>query len=441
MARPRIVGVRTAVVDVIDVLADAVRLLIRHWPVALAWALFGGAWRGATLRAAVAVSDVQGWLGRGLLLLAPLGFLIPLIAILHTFRRDLPNVDLVDSRTAPPDATTRHPRRLLDLATSVLVPFLTVYVSYGFLAQDLDQFVNEAGTDEFYNEAFDFYGTGKHADWSRIVMPGWQLLLLLVGGAFIVRFLLGRAERRWRFLILAVAGALVETYWTSNVAGYIQTGKDDAKTWLSDRAVVHGFQTRYDDLMAALGPFGHPARTVTTWLWDLLGSFDAVVVIPLAWITVAAVVLGHKLAPAPPLRYPVLDRAITRARGVPRPVRLAGGWLGGLFDDIRSRFTGLWNGLRMMARAGLLPMLLFSLAFLLALRVPQLVGLAWRAVVGPVPADTFVAFSPIEEALGQALSLVVLAALLGAAVDRMLLPASAEKSASGSQATPLTPPA
>lgn len=428
-------GWRDAFADVFDVLLDAGRLLIRHWPVALAWAFVGGAWRGGVLWAAVRLSDHQPELGRAMLLLAPLGFLIPLIVILHRFRADLPYAGRVGELAGPPDATTGRPRRLLDVATSVLVPFLAVYVSYGFLAQDLDQFVNEAGADEFYNQSLDFYGTGQHADWSRIQIPGLETLVLIVAGAWILRFAVGKVEKRWRFLVLALLGAAVELYWTSNVAEFSAAGESDAKSWLGDRVIVTGTQDRYQAVVHRLGPFAHPVRTVTDWLFGILGSFDAIVVVPLAWITVAAVVLGHKLAPAPPLHH----RAAGRAAALPAPVRRAGGLLAGLFDDIRSRFAGLWNGIRLMARAGLLPMLLFALAFLVALRVPALVSLIWRHVVGPIPSHTFVAFSPIEDAVGQAVSLVVLAVLLGAAVDRMLLPTSARRADSGDRTTTVAP--
>lgn len=401
-----------AVRDVFGVLIDAARLLARHWPVLLALALAGVALRGAAIWAAVEVSDDVAWLGQGLVVLAPLGFLLPLVAMLHLMRHDLPNVRRADEATAPDDATTGRERRLLDVASSVLVPFLAVYVSYGFLAQDLQQFVNEAGADEF--NQIDFFGTGAGVDYSRILINSWQLVLMLVAIAWVLRFLLARAERRFRFLGLALVGALVEVYWIGQAAGYLERQRDDVRLWLQDRRLVDWTVDRYDAVVANLGPLGSPVDTATTWLFGLLGSFDAVVVVPLAWITVAAVVLGHKLAPAPPLEHPLLDRA----KGVPRPVARAAG---GLADDLRSRFSALTNGLRLMARAGLVPMLLFGLAFLVALRIPYLVSVVWRAVVGPVPSNTFVAFAPIESALGTALSVVVLATLLAAATDRMLL--------------------
>jgi hypothetical protein len=397
--------------DAAGVLVMAGRLLVRHWPVLVCLGLAGMAFRGAALWAAVEVSDHVNWLGHGLVVLAPLGFLVAMITMLHLMRHDLPNVAQVSASSAPADATTGRERRLIDVVTSMVVPFFAVYVSAGLLTEDVTHFVNEAGVDEL-NQT-DFYGTGNGPDFSRVFINNVYLVAGLVLAAWVLRFSLGRAEKRWRFLGFAILGALVEVYWSANVAGYIDGEKAAVKDWLQNRVAVARIAEIYDGVVERLGPLAHPVHTVTTWLVGLLGSIDAVVIIPLAWITVGAVVLGHKLAPPPNVEHPWL----ARARVVPQPVTRA---VGGLADDVISRFTALFNGLRMMARAGLVPMLLFALAALLAMRVPYFVSVVWRAAVGPVDSDTYVAWAPIEGAIGQALMLTVLAVLLVAGVDRML---------------------
>jgi hypothetical protein len=310
----------------------------------------------------------------------------------------------------------------------MVVPFFAVYVSYGLLTQDVAHFVNEAGVDEV--NQIDFYGTGTGPDFSRVFINEWWLVVGLVLAAWVLRFVLGHAEKRWKFLGFAILGALVEVYWSANVAGYIDGEKTAVRDWLQNRVAVAQVTEFYDAMVARLGPLATPVNTVTSWLFDLLGSIDAVVILPLAWITVGAVVLGHKLAPAPSFEHPWLSRA----KLVPRPVARA---VGGVTDDVKSRFTALVNGLRLMARAGLVPMLLFGLATLLALRVPYLVSVVWRAIVGPVDSDTYVAWAPIEGAIQDALMLTVLAVLIAAAIDRMLgevNPASPQ----GSPAAPTT---
>jgi hypothetical protein len=419
---------RLFVQDAVSVLVGAARLLVRHWPVLVSLGLAGMAFRGAALWAAVEVSDHVNWLGHGLVILAPLGFLVAMIAMLHLLRHDLPSLDRVASSTAPADATTGRERRLIDVATSMVVPFFAVYVSAGLLAQDVTHFVNEAGIDEV--NQIDFYGAGTGPDFSRVFINNWYLVAGLVLAAWVLRFALGHAEKRWKFLGFAILGALVEVYWSANVAGYIDGEKAAVQEWLQNRVAVARVTEFYDGVVDRLGPLAHPVNTVTTWLLDLLGSIDAVVIIPLAWITVGAVVLGHKLAPAPSFEHPWLSRA----RLVPRPLARV---VGGLADDVFSRFTALFNGLRMMARAGLVPMLLFALATLLAMRVPYLVSVVWRALVGPVDSDTYVAWAPIEGAIEGALMLTLLAVLLAGAVNRMLTAANSA-SPQGSPVAPTT---
>ncbi|SEH77201.1 hypothetical protein SAMN04489835_3941 [Mycolicibacterium rutilum] len=417
--------------DAVGVLTEAGRLLLRHWPVLLAIAFAGMAFRGAALWAAVEVSDHVNWLGHGLVIFAPLGFLVAMIAMLHVLRNDLPNAARAASGTAPADATTGRERRLIDVTTSMVVPFFAVYVSAGLLTRDVGQFVNEAGTDEF--NQIDFYGTGTGPDFSRVFLNSVYLVAGLVLAAWVLRFALGRAEKRWRFLGFAILGALVEVYWSANVAGYIEGEKTAAKDWLTSRVVVAELTGLYDGVVDRLGPLTQPVRTVNSWVLDVLGSIDAVVIVPLAWITVGAVVLGHKLAPPPKTAHPWL----TRMSAVPKPVVRT---VGGVADDVTSRFAAFTEGLRMMARAGLVPMLLFGLASLLALRIPYVVSAVWRLAVGPVDSDTYVAWAPIEGAIGDALMLSVLAALLAAGVDRMLrpvnLPAPQGNPAAPTTATP-----
>jgi hypothetical protein len=402
---------REFVRDAGDLFVTAGRLLLRHWPVLISLALAGMAFRGAALWAAVEVSDQVNWLGHGLVVLAPLGFLVAMIVMLRVLHRDLPNADRVLSGTAPADATTGRERRLIDVTTSMVVPFFAVYVSAGLLTQDVAHFINEAGVDEFNQIAF--YGTDKGPDFSRVFINSVYLVAGLVLAAWVLRFVIGRVEKRWEFLGFAILGALVEVYWSANVAGYIDGEKSTFGDWLQNRAVAAWGIRVYDGVIDHLGPLSNPVDSVTTWVGGLLGSIDAVVILPLAWITVGAVVLGHKLAPPPRFDHPWLDRA----KRVPKPVTRT---VGGVAADVASRFTAFFEGLRLMARAGLVPMLLFGLASLVALRVPYFVSVVWRAVIGPVDSDTYVAWAPIEGAIEDALMLTVLAVLLAAGVDRML---------------------
>lgn len=193
-------------------------------------------------------------------------------------------------------------------------------------------------------------------------------------------------------------------------------------------------KSKYEDVSNHLGWLANPVDSVTGWIFALIGSLDAVVVVPVAWLTVGAVVLGHKLAPPPAPSHPMLDRL----GKIPPRVRST---TGSLLADIRERFSAFWAGLRLLANAGLIPMLMFSVVFLLVIRIPTLVSQAVRLIVGPTSEDVYLAFAPMEAGLGLALSMALTAPLLAAALDWLIASSAAAEPAEVSEASagPRTP--
>lgn len=390
------------------VLVTAGRLLLAHWPAFIVLSCLGVAVRNGAIWAAIAVSDRHSILAQLLLILAPLGFLLPVIAMLHLCRGALPAAD---------EATEARRGSLLDISVAVLVPFLTVYVANGFLDQDRLEFLSAASLDEYDQQRGEqLFGP---TDWSAInERVGYYPLLTvlaIVVIAFVVRWAVGRFQRRWSFLALAAAGALVEVYWTGVAARYASDAQDRATAWIDQRRAVHVVTERYDTAIGSLGALAHPVDTTTGWVLGLVGSLDAVVIVPLAWLTVAAVVLGRQLTPAQVRRHPILDRIPALPPGVRRLAE-------SFTADLRSRWSAFWTGLKMIGGAGLLPMLVFCVAFLLALRVPWLFSQAMRHVIGPM--DAWRAWEPIEGGFGMALQMIVLAPLLAAAIAWLVRPAA-----------------
>ncbi|KGN41720.1 hypothetical protein [Knoellia aerolata] len=399
--------------DIPAVLVSALRILRVHWAPFVVIACLGLAVRSGAVWLAVVVSDHNAFVAQLILVVAPLGFLLAMIAMLWMTRGALPHVAELSRREGRQATTEKRELRLVDVAVSVLVPFLAVYVSYGLLKEDLYRFTNEAAYDERNQLSL---GGAPDVDFAgRLAIYDWQVVLAIVAIAWVLRYALGKVESVSRFLWLAFVGALVEVYYTSQVAQKVTAVREAGLAWVEDRRAAQLVLDRYDRVLDTLGPLANPVDTVTTWLFGLLGAVDAVVVVPLAWITVGAVVLGHQLsAPASPAARPD-----PRWERIPAPVRRFGG---GLVADVRERWSAFWNGLRMMASAGLLPMLTFCLVFLVVIRLPWLVGQLLRRAIGPVQTDTWLAFSPMEKSVGLAITMVLTAALLAAAIDWLLGP-------------------
>ncbi len=177
-------------------------------------------------------------------------------------------------------------------------------------------------------------------------------------------------------------------------------------------------------------------------LLGLLGDLSAVVLVPLGWLAVGAVVFGRSLpprssVPSQPRRRGRLgwarERVTERVDRLPGPVAR---WVGGFGADLRDRFRNLREGLALLARGGLTPMLAFCIVFALTRWVDWGVAELARLVLGPRPAGTGLAFSPIVGVVAQALSTVLLVTLVAAAVDRMLSRAPAERHTGATATTP-----
>lgn len=415
---------RAAVQDAFAVIGQAGRLLVGHWPVLLAILFAGEAGRYAALWAAVEVSDISGTLGVLILALGPLAAVSALIAALYALRHSLPSLGLDPDPPGDRDHAvgsaprTDGARGILGVLSGVMVPFLAIYASYGYLAEDIFRFVNAAVAAEMFDVDV-FLGTEEYDAERTALATGWAAMVV-VAVAIVVRHGLGMLAQRRHVRGLAWAAAYVEVLWLATLARMLAAHQEAAMTWVEGRSVVQGVVDLWESAVAVAGPVGAAFDAVVGRLLDLLGSADALLVVPVAWLAVGAVVYGHELG-EPVRREPrhrrVQPRVTARAGRMGQPVRRVGNRLTGGLGD---RFGALGIGFRRLAVAGLRPMLLFAVAFVVAQRLEHLVSLGLRNLLGPVPLDTYLAFAPQLTMVAHVVGTVVVVCLLAAAIDRVL---------------------
>ena len=158
--------------------------------------------------------------------------------------------------------TEGRPLRLLDVAVEcVLVPFLAVYQSYGLLEADLSRFRNTAAADEFVESTVLFnINPEDPATASRLGIYSVQVAVLIVLGAWLVRWALGRAERTLKLTALAFVGAFVEVYYTTQLAGQFVVLKVEGVPWLQDRVAARWLEDAYGAVVDFLGPVSDAFR-------------------------------------------------------------------------------------------------------------------------------------------------------------------------------------
>jgi hypothetical protein len=432
--------------DAGKVVASAARIFLRHWPVLFALVFAGMAGRELVMTLAVKASAVHGILGFLIIVLAPIATLSALILSLRAVRPSLP---WLSQATEP----GRGRLGLLHQLGSVLVPFLAVYASYGYLEQDVSQYAYRVFEATVFGPGGVF--DGGHPDVTkRLPFDAKLVAVAVILVAFALRWLLSRFQRGDKRRWLGVFGAYVEVIWIVMFGGLVNQASKTFLNWAHERRVVSWAEGTGTDLVRSLGPLTHAGERLFGWLWTLITSVDAVIVVPVAWLAVGAVVYGRRLAeneherdadaspvsPAPPVspaspvsrgvagpndltqeQQRITDEPAYPVPAPPRapgPLRRTGHAFG---KDLRGRFLPLLQGIRLLVRAGLRPMLLFCLVFLLVQTTSKWLWEAERLIVGPQDlSQVWMPLSRLLSSFNDAAGQVLLACLLAAAVDRVL---------------------
>jgi hypothetical protein len=287
---------------------------------------------------------------------------------------------------------------------SVLIPFLAVYASWGYLARDKADY---------------YYRVWLDDPLAKPRVPTFGVVLLSV---VVVSVVLRMALKLWagveRRPWLGFVSAYVEIIWMTIIVLAVTADGNPVVSWVEQRRLVHWGQDTWHGVVDALGPLSGPAEVIGNVTVGLIGSLDAVILVPIAWLAVGAVVYGHTIAPEPASASDLYHRGARRYAYVPKPVRAVGAGLGA---DLSDRFGPLVYGLRLIARAGLVPMLLFCLTFLLTQTASRWLWEIERLAIGPQDLESV--WMPVSQALSVvngAISTVLLVCLLGAAIDRVL---------------------
>ncbi|WP_205474566.1 hypothetical protein [Nocardioides sp. SYSU D00038] len=397
---------RGAAVDAALVVADGVRLAVRHWPALVSIFLLGLAARNAAMWGAVVLGREHPVLASLLVPLAPLAMVVALVAMLGAVR---PSTRWV----GPGPAGTRGER--LAVLAAALVPFLTVYAIQGHLDEDRNQFINESYADEV--RVGDLLSGGGLDDRTLVTVTSWQLALVAV--ALLLRTVMDRVDLADRHVAGGLAVALVEVTWLTWLASILTSRWGDARDWVGERVVARELAEGWHGVTAALGPFTAPVRALGDLVGGVVTGVGDIVVTPVAWLTVGAIVLTGMRREGRRARLEdhhvvtrVRDR-IDRVAWLAERRRRAG-------DALGRRFEELVAGLRTTAHAGVVPVLAFCLVLTLARFAEWGAAMLLRAAIGPRDPGLMVAASPYLEGATRLVHTVVVVVLVAAAVDRLL---------------------
>ena len=389
----------------------AARVLARHFPVLVIIICLGLAGRQAIIWLAVWASNFGGLWPTLLLPLAPLCVMTSLIAALWSVRPSLPY--LAQAFPAPEGrALTRT--RLLSIG-GLLIPFLTVYVTHGLLKEDLAQYRRATTIDEFMNQGFG-------ADFSRVFIDNTVLLIALVAVTLVVRKIIGYFALGERTVGLASLAAYTEVLWMSTASVVLTNGLGSIREWTTTRAVIAPSYTEYLRFKNSLsGPWMEPWN----WLTAQLPKLGDMVAVPIAWLTLGAVIFGTTLLPdAAATPAPSAAAAETKRNRWGKVVSVTKSEARQAFDNAVQPVVGpiktTWKNLRILGRAGLLPMMLFCLVFILATAVELGFIHTGRAIFGPQGLLAAEVVSTYVRITARAAYLITAMCLLAAALNYFL---------------------
>jgi len=371
------------VTDVLDVLRTAGRLLWRHWPVLLALYL------GAIL-ARYGVIEVAGWLGSynavaGSLLL-PVAVLVRLVALVAMFlvlRDGMRQLRAI--APLPADGATRR-REFVDALMAGILPFFAFYAAWGYLREDAVAYssrVLELTTERNLAEAFGGPEAGGDGLAGELTLTPITVAIVIV--AYVLRWLLKRYKDRlprW----FGVFAAYLEAVWVYFAAVVISIVVGAISSWVASRQGMVWLGDVRTAMESVFVPFG--------WVWGgvewLLGEAGGIILLPVAWLTIAGVLYGQAVAPEAISTEHVggdVGRLI-RARYRSLPARLRAR-LGDLWSDFTGRFTPIGNALVLMWRAG--PVLIggFVLLYTLLLGLQGVLEMAIPRAFGPQDLNDF----------------------------------------------------
>ncbi|AZS35439.1 hypothetical protein CVS47_00031 [Microbacterium lemovicicum] len=356
------------------------RLLLAHGPALLAWYLAGTLGRYLGIQLA---GYVGGYTALGGILLLPLAILAKLVSLVAMFlvlRDGMPRLGVI----APPPADGRARREAFrDALLSATLPFIAVYAVLGFLVEDVASYLSVALAVKVDRDTIGIL-TGTDVDTSGAVADlTWEPWTIgVVALAFAGRW----AWKRWQAQLprwTSVGATYLEGLWVFLSVYFIGEALGQVSAWVDSRQAIAWLGEARAWVGGWFAPLG--------WTWDavlwLIGQAGVVLLVPLAWLTIAGVVYGQAVVPqGVRLRGELVTRARTRYSSVPARLRRR---LTDIGAGMGARFRPIWRAIVLMWRGG--PVLIggYVLLYVILLLAGQVLRIGVTRVVGPQDFETF----------------------------------------------------
>lgn len=384
------------------------RAIVRCWPALLAWFFAGWLAHTFLVRMAGLAGNYEALWG---LLILPLAIVVKLASYVGMFlslHPALTHFERLDSLATSRSTLTRPTlvQRWGSTALTGLVPFLVIYIAWGMIRDDVLA---------YGDASWDQYNDPDLPNRPLSITIGVMSVSFIVI-AFALRFVLGRFSTR---LPAWVGGfsAYLEAAWLVTAALALQSLFAGVPEWLATRRMFGWFVDWIAQLRLDFAWFAVLGDGVT-WL---LGAVGDVLLQPLAWLALAAIVYAGAL----PRRLPSTSARAERMRetaarrwgGLPRPVRQLGQSLSSSF---RERWAPIATALSLIRRNGPLELGIYILAFAAVMAGTQWLKVLTYNLIGPHEIGWWIGADDPLGLLNSAITVPLLIVVVAAAFDRSL---------------------
>lgn len=386
---------------------DAGRVIAAHWPQLIVLFLLGWTGRMSFLWLTTAVSDWNPTVAVLILPFAPLSTLLSFVLMLRAMTPTLPAF----AGMLGPQSPRQRWSDDLAVAGQVMIPFLAVYASAGLLKQDARVFLLDSTADESLNTAV------QNIDWGRAdYAPGLAIVLFIVIAlaARKVISLLGLAEKR---LVWAGAAAYLEVLWIITLAQALTSQLESITNWITSRRIISAIVDWWESVSTAIREWSSLISGIIDAITGVLGSLGSVVIVPVAWLAIGAAVYGHKLNSVD-LAMPGHEEVTKRIERVPNPVRRA---VGHITEPVVTPIQSTLGAIRKIAVAGILPMIIFCVVFLVAGGLQSLTAYAMHSAIGPGASLRQYAMEPYANMVERGVYFLIALTLLASAVNAIVM--------------------
>lgn len=311
------------------------------------------------------------------------------------------------------EADDGQAEKFIDVLGRSLLPFMIVYVAWGLLFKD-------AATFSFADVKRTINNLGDPGE--TYVIQDMRVAWALAAGCFLVRMLFERwhvsqRENGGHGRVPGLVAAFFETAWTLFTISSVAVTFGQASAWAADRRVWVGATSVLNRMVEAAPWLG----TAGDLLGRLLPLVKDGLILPLVWLTIAAIVYGVEVHDhREVLGGTRLEGAAERLSGMRGFLRRP---LGGMSADLRDKYFPLVYAVRLVWRGGIPLFAAFALCYGLTDVLSQQAWLAATWLIGPHDTGTWhVLIVPVNfgrDLIHDGLRIAVLAAAYGLIQERI----------------------